>query len=99
MVYGGAGGTSLPGKAPSSLGDGGRRGTHVQAMLFISPGFTPQTGLSSTTETQGGSDWGRRATASCSSVGLGGHDPRPQVSPGAALGHPSALGRAVVTKR
>lgn len=32
---------------------------HIQAMLFISPGFTPQTGLSSTTETQGGSDWGR----------------------------------------
>lgn len=39
-------------------------------MLFISPGFTPQTGLSSTTETHGGSEpalgavtpaWGSRS--------------------------------------
>lgn len=71
----------------------------VQAMLFISPGFTPQTGLSSTTETQRGSDQGRRATAGCGSMGLGGHDPHPQASPRAALGHHSASGRAVVTKR
>lgn len=66
----------------------------IQAMLFISPGFTPQTGLSSTTETQGGSDQGRGATAGHGSVGLGGHAPSPWASPGAALGHPS--GRAVV---
>lgn len=26
---------------------------HIQAMLFIPPGFTPQMGLSSITETQG----------------------------------------------
>lgn len=38
---------------------------HVQAMLFISPDFTPQTGLSNTVETQRGSDLGHGAAASC----------------------------------
>lgn len=61
----GAGGTLLPGKAPSGLSGRGRRGMHIQAMLFISPDFTPQTGLSSTMETQRGSDLGHGAAASC----------------------------------
>lgn len=49
-------GTLLLGKEPSSLDDRGRKERHTQAMLFISPGSTPQTELSSITETQGGSD-------------------------------------------
>lgn len=49
-------GTLLLGEAPSSLDDRGRKERHIQAMLFISPGSTPQTELSSITETQGGSD-------------------------------------------
>lgn len=49
-------GILLLGEAPSSLDDRGRKEKNIQAMLFISPGTTPQTEQSSITETQGGSD-------------------------------------------
>lgn len=49
-------GTLLLGKAESSPDDKGRKERYIQAMLFISPGSTAQTELSSITETEGGSD-------------------------------------------
>lgn len=49
-------GTLLQGKAQSSLDGRGRTERYIQTMLFISPGSTAQTELSSITETQGGSD-------------------------------------------